>query len=164
MENEHERSHKRPAIPDTRKSRAFIDAVDYALASGGMGADERQNIVADLREQIEEMLSDRARHSGKPVAIEDVESVLAELDPPESYTEAARPSEAETPVHSGSSCEGRQRHHGAGHSIAAVRDGSGQAPRRPGGAASDAFLKSLRSSGICGNDRTHPHRRCARQE
>ena len=60
----------------------FIDAVDYSLASGGMGSDERQNIAADLREQIEEMLSERAGPSGKPVAIEDVEAVLAELDPP----------------------------------------------------------------------------------
>jgi mannose-6-phosphate isomerase-like protein (cupin superfamily) len=103
-----------PQSPIRERVERFIDAVDYALASGGMGADERQNIVADLREQIEEMLSDRARHSGKPVAIEDVESVLAELDPPESYTEAGRTSEAETPVHAGPSCEGRQRHHGAG--------------------------------------------------
>jgi mannose-6-phosphate isomerase-like protein (cupin superfamily) len=89
----------------------FVDAVDYALA--GMGPDERQNIIADLREQIEEMLSDRARQSGKPVAIEDVEAVLAELDPPESYTEAGQPKEAERPVHAGPSCgRGHRRHEG----------------------------------------------------
>jgi quercetin dioxygenase-like cupin family protein len=89
----------------------FVDAVDYALA--GMGPDERQNIIADLREQIEEMLSDRARQSGKPVAIEDVEAVLAELDPPESYTEAGQPKEAEKPVHAGQSCgRGHRRHEG----------------------------------------------------
>lgn len=91
----------------------FIDAVDYSLASGGMGSDERQNIAADLREQIEEMLSERAGPSGKPVAIEDVEAVLAELDPPESYIESGRPKEAETPVHSGASCgKGQRRHEG----------------------------------------------------
>lgn len=104
-----------PQSPARERIERFIDAVDYALAiGGGMGADERQNIVADLREQIEEMLSDRARQSGKPVAIEDVESVLAELDPPESYTEAGRPNEAETPVHAGPSCGRRHRLHEGG--------------------------------------------------
>ena len=59
------------------------------------------------------MLSDRAHHSGKPVAIEDVQAVLAELDPPESYTEAGQPKEAEKPLHAGPSCgRGRGRHEG----------------------------------------------------
>ncbi len=89
----------------------FVDAVDYALS--GMAADERQNIIADLREQIEEMLSDRARQSGKPIAIEDVEAVLAELDPPESYMEAGQSQETEKAVPAGTSCgRGQPRHEG----------------------------------------------------
>jgi mannose-6-phosphate isomerase-like protein (cupin superfamily) len=91
----------------------FVDAVDYALSRSGMNTDERQNVIADLRVQIEEMLSDRTRQSGKPVAIEDVEVVLSELDPPESYTEAGQPKEAEKPVHAGPSCgRGHHRHEG----------------------------------------------------
>jgi mannose-6-phosphate isomerase-like protein (cupin superfamily) len=91
----------------------FIDAVDYSLTNGGLGPDERQNIAADLREQIEEMLSDRAGKSGKSITIEDVEAVLAELDPPESYTEAGQPKETERAVPAGTSCgKGQRRHEG----------------------------------------------------
>ena len=73
----------------------FITAVERTLADGGMGEEERQNIAGDLRVQIEEMLSARAASSGKPVAIEDIEAVLAELDPPESYSQAETANEPE---------------------------------------------------------------------
>ena len=38
-----------PKSSAREKIEHFIDAVDYALASGGMGADERQNVIADPR-------------------------------------------------------------------------------------------------------------------
>jgi quercetin dioxygenase-like cupin family protein len=66
----------------------FISAVEKTLAEGGMAAEERQNIAGDLRVQIEEMLSARAGSSGKPITLADVEAVLAELDPPESYSQS----------------------------------------------------------------------------
>jgi quercetin dioxygenase-like cupin family protein len=96
----------------------FISAVEKTLAEDGMGADERQNIVGDLRVQIEEMLSARAGSSGKPVTLADVEAVLAELDPPQSYSqgesskEQKRPESAEQPR--GHSC-GQRHAHGRGH-------------------------------------------------
>jgi mannose-6-phosphate isomerase-like protein (cupin superfamily) len=92
----------------------FINAVDKALIEGGMGADERQNVAADLRVQIEEMLSDRTRQTAKPVAVEDVEAVLAELDPPESYSEAAQPKDKESEKTDSSEhgCEGHWRRRG----------------------------------------------------
>ena len=101
-----------------------------------MGADERQNIAADLREQIEEMLSDRARQSGKPVAIEDVEAVLSELDPPESYTEAG-PAQRGRKTRSFGAVVRKKPMAGVRveHSIAAVLGGSGANiawPRRCG--------------------------------
>jgi mannose-6-phosphate isomerase-like protein (cupin superfamily) len=74
----------------------FIKAVNAALADGGMGSDERENIISDLRVQVEEMLSARVTQSGKPTTLEDIEAVLAELDPPESYTEASAGKEPET--------------------------------------------------------------------
>jgi len=92
----------------------FIRAVDRALSEGGMGADERQNITADLSVQIEEMLSERASQTGKPVAIEDVEVVLAELDPPESYAEAGQPQEAEAAEEVGHTCGRGHRRRGQG--------------------------------------------------
>jgi len=73
----------------------FVAAVDRALAESGIGAEERQNVQADLREQIEEMLSARMGQGDKPATLEDVEAVLAELDPPESYSQNAEPKEKE---------------------------------------------------------------------
>jgi mannose-6-phosphate isomerase-like protein (cupin superfamily) len=86
-----------PQNPVGDRIEKFIAAVEEALAKTGMSPDERQNIAGDLRSQIEEMLSDRTRQSGNPVAIEDVEAVLAELDPPDSYIESAQPREADSP-------------------------------------------------------------------
>jgi quercetin dioxygenase-like cupin family protein len=65
----------------------FIAAVDRTLAEGGMAEDERQNVVGDLRVQIEEMLLSRTSTSGNAATLADVEAVLAELDPPESYSQ-----------------------------------------------------------------------------
>jgi len=97
------------------KIQQFIQAVDRALAEGGMADDERQNITADLSVQIEEMLADRAAQSGKVISPQDVEAVLAELDPPESYAEAGQQKEEEQVEEmAGHSCGrgGRRRGHG----------------------------------------------------
>jgi mannose-6-phosphate isomerase-like protein (cupin superfamily) len=102
----------RPAPGD--RIQQFITAVDRTLAEGGMAEEERQNIVGDLRVQIEEMLSARAGSSGKPTAIEDVEAVLSELDPPESYSQGEAAKEAPR-AESGSHSCGHEQRHGHGH-------------------------------------------------
>ena len=94
----------------------FIAAVDRTLAEGGMAEEERQNVVGDLRVQIEEMLSARAGSSGKATTIEDVEAVLSELDPPESYSPGDAPKETPKTESSSHSCGHTQRHEqGHGH-------------------------------------------------
>jgi mannose-6-phosphate isomerase-like protein (cupin superfamily) len=101
----------------------FISAVERTLAEGGMGEEERQNIVGDLRVQIEEMLSARTTSAGKPATLADVEAVLSELDPPESYSQADEGKETPKVQHAeqsrGHSCgpgfgygRGRWRHGG----------------------------------------------------
>jgi mannose-6-phosphate isomerase-like protein (cupin superfamily) len=97
----------------------FLQAVDQALTQSGTGADERRNIAADLRVQIEEMLAQRAANSGKEASLDDVEAVLAALDPPESYSEAAPEKEAENagrdePARRQHSCGRGGRHRGGG--------------------------------------------------
>ncbi|MGD0388185.1 MAG: GNAT family N-acetyltransferase [Tepidisphaeraceae bacterium] len=84
---------KEPEPTVNQKIEQFVAAVDRALADSGIGAQERQNVQADLRVQIEEMLSERLGPGGKPATLEDVEAVLAELDPPESYSQSAQPQE-----------------------------------------------------------------------
>jgi len=91
----------------------FIAAVERSLSEAGVSADERQNVTADLRVQIEEMLS--ARTEGKTPTLEDVQAVLSELDPPESYSET-EPGESQKPQPAEESCcgprGGRSRGHG----------------------------------------------------
>jgi mannose-6-phosphate isomerase-like protein (cupin superfamily) len=99
--------------PVAEKIERFIHAVDHALADSGTAAEERSNIVDDLRVQIQEMLADRAAQSGKTSAVEDVEAVLDELDPPESYAEISQPKEAE-PAFAGHGCGRSHRHGGWG--------------------------------------------------
>jgi len=91
----------------TEKIEQFVAAVDRALADSGIGADERQNVGADLRVQIDEMLAARASSTAKPPTLDDVEAVLAELDPPESYSQGAEPKEKEER-------EQHERHHRCG--------------------------------------------------
>jgi len=102
-----------PNNPVAEKIERFIGAVDHALVESGTAAEERANIVDDLRVQIQEMLADRAAQSGKPSAVEDVEAVLDDLDPPESYAEISQPKEAE-PAFAGHECGGRHRRGGWG--------------------------------------------------
>jgi mannose-6-phosphate isomerase-like protein (cupin superfamily) len=72
-----------PTPPDAQaKIDAFLAAVDAAMAKADVAPRERQNVIDDLRGQIAEMLA--ARPTQPPTAA-DVEAVLAELDPPESY-------------------------------------------------------------------------------
>jgi quercetin dioxygenase-like cupin family protein len=121
----------------------FIRAVDRALGEGGMAAEERQNITADLSVQIEEMLSERASQSGKPVALEDVEVVLAELDPPESYAEAGEAREEQEPVQAGAQASGQAREQEAaeefGHSCGRGHRRRGHGGFGPGGFGPGGF-------------------------
>jgi mannose-6-phosphate isomerase-like protein (cupin superfamily) len=98
-----------PGTDVSRRIEEFLRSVEGALGEGGMAADERQNIAADLRVQIEEMLAQRAQASGKAVSLEDVEAVLAALDPPESYSEAAHAREPEKVAAAADSGQDRQQ-------------------------------------------------------
>jgi len=68
----------------------FITAVEQALIESRMSPQERQNVQEDLRVQIEEMLAARQSESQKPATLEDIEAVLAAIDPPESYLRMKR--------------------------------------------------------------------------
>lgn len=60
---------------------ARLDAIDQALVRAQVPWSERRSIVGEVETQVFELL---ARRSALP-ALEDVLSVLASLDPPESY-------------------------------------------------------------------------------
>jgi quercetin dioxygenase-like cupin family protein len=90
----------------------FLSAVERALAESGLGAEERQNVKADLRVQIEEMLAARLGESGRAATLADVDAVLGELDPPESYVQQTADSEEKVaqgcgPQHRGGCSSGR---------------------------------------------------------
>lgn len=72
-----------------------LDAVEAALARGGMARGGRRRIVEDLELQIREMLGER---SGANPAAGDVRALLAELDPPEAYASAAEDQPRPTPL------------------------------------------------------------------
>jgi quercetin dioxygenase-like cupin family protein len=105
-----------PQMTVEQRISEFILAVDQALTEAGVPAEERENVKGDLRVQIEEMLSARRGETGKAVTLEDVEAVLAELDPPQSYSEGAGAAEPQRTDREEDSCGGRrnwrQRHHG----------------------------------------------------
>jgi hypothetical protein len=60
---------------------AHLDAVEAALAEAGRSREERRGVVDDLEAQVLDMLAAR---SAAP-RMEDVEAVLAALDPPSAY-------------------------------------------------------------------------------
>jgi mannose-6-phosphate isomerase-like protein (cupin superfamily) len=113
MSQDSNQSQKTPETTPQERIAQFIAAVEGSLSEAGVSNDERQNVTADLRVQIEEMLS--ARTGGKPPTLEDVQAVLAELDPPESYCETA-PGESQKPQPAEEFCcgprDGRSRGHG----------------------------------------------------
>jgi hypothetical protein len=104
---------KTPSPTPQERIAQFIAAVEHSLSEADVSNDERQNVTADLRVQIEEMLS--ARTEGKTPTLEDVQAVLSELDPPESYCET-EPGESQKPQPADESCcgprDGRSRGHG----------------------------------------------------
>ncbi|MBX7247327.1 MAG: hypothetical protein K1X53_17670 [Candidatus Sumerlaeaceae bacterium] len=79
-----------PGTGATRRKEEHLHAVDEALRRAGVSERERRNITGDLRAQIEEMIA--ARGIAGPTA-EEMDSVLAELDPPETFAAAARDNE-----------------------------------------------------------------------
>ncbi|MCL2640199.1 MAG: hypothetical protein FWD53_05080 [Phycisphaerales bacterium] len=74
---------------DTRQRLdAHLDAVEQALTTAGNTREQRRAIIDDLEAQINEMLAAR---SASPI-LADVEAVLAQVDPPSAYGNAAPPS------------------------------------------------------------------------
>jgi len=61
----------------------YLDAVRAAQMAAGVPSDEAAGIRDDLRAQIYDMLS--ARAAGRAPAPEDVQAVLAQLEPPEAF-------------------------------------------------------------------------------
>jgi hypothetical protein len=61
----------------------YLDAVRAAQMAAGVPSDEAAGIRDDLRAQIYDMLS--ARAAGRTPAPEDVQAVLAQLEPPEAF-------------------------------------------------------------------------------
>jgi quercetin dioxygenase-like cupin family protein len=88
----------RSPLPPEAQSRIddFLTAVDAAMAKANVSGRERRNVIDDLRGQILEMLSQR----GQTATAADVEAVLAELDPPQSYAEDAGESPGESATES----------------------------------------------------------------
>ena len=76
-------------LSDDAKQRlnTHLDAVEQALTTAGNTREQRRSIVDDLETQIMEMLS--ARSTSPTLA--DVEAVLAQVDPPSAYENAAPP-------------------------------------------------------------------------
>jgi hypothetical protein len=66
-----------------RKVQDFLDRVAAHL--GAMPDDEKRELLADLESHIHEALE--ARLSGRTPTLQDLDAVLAEMDPPESYGE-----------------------------------------------------------------------------
>jgi quercetin dioxygenase-like cupin family protein len=113
----------------------FLAAVETAMAKSDVSGRERQNVLDDLRTQIAEMLAQRP---SQPPGLADVQAVLSELDPPQSYAAEA---EKKEPVESGDherGCGGRGggwwrhwRHHKAIRAAvrhAILQHGSGDHP------------------------------------
>ena len=70
--------------PDVRSHvDVYLDAVRAAQMAAGVPSDEAAGIRDDLRAQIYDMLS--ARAAGRTPAPEDVQAVLAQLEPPEAF-------------------------------------------------------------------------------
>lgn len=81
------------AFPAQQRVDAFLSAVERSLAEARVPEDERRSVLEDLRAQILDMLAGRAGSIEK--ANEgDVEAVLSQLDPPESYRESGEPAMA----------------------------------------------------------------------
>ncbi|MEM1353278.1 MAG: hypothetical protein AAGH88_00195 [Planctomycetota bacterium] len=72
------------ALPVELQARldTHLDAVDDVLRKHGKSRSERSAIVDELANQIIEMIADR--REGEP-KLEDLDAVLAEIDPPEAY-------------------------------------------------------------------------------
>ncbi len=68
-----------------------LDLIDAVLRDGGMTRSDRQSVLDDVRGHIVEMLRERVQCESM---VGDVQAVIAELDPPESY--AGDPAEAAT--------------------------------------------------------------------
>lgn len=66
-----------------RRLDAYLDAVEAALSRGGTPREGRRAIVDDLEAQLREMLWTRT--GGGEATIDDVERLLAEVDPPSAY-------------------------------------------------------------------------------
>ncbi len=84
-----------PPLPADVRARIdeFLAAVETAMSKSDVSARERQNVLDDLRTQIAEMLAQRA---SQPPGVADVEAVLSELDPPESYAGDTEKKETES--------------------------------------------------------------------
>ncbi len=65
---------------------AHLDAIDRVLAESGLPSHDRVAIVGEVEHQVREILADRCPGGAAP-SIADVEAVLSELDPPESYAD-----------------------------------------------------------------------------
>jgi len=67
-----------------RRVNSHVEAVDRVLAESGVPASDRAAIVGEIELQVRDTLADRCPRGTAP-SIADVEAVLTELDPPESY-------------------------------------------------------------------------------
>lgn len=63
---------------------AYLDSINTALQDSGMSPSERRSILEDLRTQILEMAQSQTEETP---TFENVQNVIAELDPPEFYVE-----------------------------------------------------------------------------
>jgi len=73
-------------LPPEARSRvdAYLDAIEEALERSGRPRGERRGITDEVEAQILEMLAARGRVAP---TVDDVEAVLADLDPPEAYAQ-----------------------------------------------------------------------------
>jgi len=76
-----------------RRIDAHLDAIDQVLAESDLPRADRLAIVGDVEHHIRDTLALRLGDAAAPTAAE-VEAVLIELDPPESYADGAPPARA----------------------------------------------------------------------
>lgn len=69
-----------------RRIDAHLDAIDRVLADSGLPSHDRVAIVGEVEHQVRDTLADRCPGDAAP-SIAEVEAVLSELDPPESYAD-----------------------------------------------------------------------------
>ena len=120
---------------------AYLGAVSAALQRSGQTQSVIQGILSDIRTQVFDML--RARAGDAPTE-DDVCTVIAQLDAPESYAEGAGSPAAVSPAQLASTP------HSAASGVAEAAAGVGQVSAGPSGKATASLILGILGVPTCG--------------